>query len=204
MACNCKTIVTNFLGGDVPNPTTFLNCGEADGAHKNPISQNKIQCVAIDNELAVYDEYLIEGTLLNSGTILLLSTEQSQGPQGPQGEQGPQGPQGEPGEDTSILSIRTVRGFSYSLQVVDVGDLIIMDSNTDVFLNVSANASQPIPIGSQILVSRNGSGEVTFTPDGGVTINSAQGFLRLNNQYSVATLVKIDTDVWMLFGDLKA
>jgi hypothetical protein len=82
MACNCKTIVTNFLGGDVPNPTTFLNCGEADGAHKNPISQNKIQCVAIDNELAVYDEYLIEGTLLNSGTILLLSTEQSQGPQG--------------------------------------------------------------------------------------------------------------------------
>jgi hypothetical protein len=79
-----------------------------------------------------------------------------------------------------------------------------MDSNTDVFLNVSANASQPIPIGSQILVSRNGSGEVTFTPDGGVTINSVQGFLRLNNQYSVATLVKIDTDVWVLFGDLKA
>lgn len=195
MACNCKTIVTNFLGGDVPNPTTFLNCGEADGAHKNPISQNKIQCVAIDNELAVYDEYLIEGTLLNSGTILLLSTEQTQGPQGPQGE---------PGEDTSILSIRTVTNFSYNLQVADAGNLIIMDSNTDVILGVPTNASQLIPIGSQILVSRNGSGEVTFTPSGGVTINSAQGFLRLNNQYSGATLVKIDTDVWMLFGDLKA
>ena len=198
MACNCKTTVTNFLGGDVPNPTTFLNCAEADGAHKNPITQNKVQCVAIDNELAVYDEYVIEGTLLNSGTILLLSTEQVQGPQGATGPQGPQG------EDTSILSIRTLVNFSYNLQLADAGGLVIMQSNTDVALNVPTNAVRPFPIGVQILISRNGSGEVTITPDAGVTIFSAQGFLRLNNQYSGATLVKVDTDVWMLFGDLKA
>ena len=195
MACNCKTIVTNFLGGDVPNPTTFLNCGEADGAHKNPISQNKIQCVAIDNELAVYDEYLIEGTLLNSGTILLLSTEQTQGPQGPQGN---------PGEDTSILTITTITNVNHTLQTTDVGSFIIMKSNVNVTLAIPRNLTVPIPIGSQILVSRDGTGEITITPANGVTANSALGHFRLNNNYSGATLVKIDTDVWVLFGDLKA
>lgn len=130
-----------------------------------------------------------------------------QGPQGipgPSGSQGPQGIQGLPGQDTSILSIKKLTNLSYSLQIEDAGKLIIINSNANQFLNVKINASVAIPIGSQILVSRNGNGEVTFTSDSGVTINSAQGFLRLNNQYSGATLVKVDTDEWYLFGDLKA
>ena len=46
MACNCKNTITSFLGGDVANPTTFLNCGEADGTYNNPLETGKTQCIA--------------------------------------------------------------------------------------------------------------------------------------------------------------
>jgi|TARA_B100000287_G_C20487490_1_gene723700 hypothetical protein len=69
MGCNCKETITNFQGGDVPNPTTFLDCGEADGAHKNPVAQGKVQCIAVDNVLTVHNTWEINGTVKNSGTI---------------------------------------------------------------------------------------------------------------------------------------
>ena len=69
MACNCKQTVTNFNGGTISNPTTFLDCASADGTHDNPIAYGKIQCVAADNVLWIHNGYQINGTLKNSGTI---------------------------------------------------------------------------------------------------------------------------------------
>tara|TARA_R110000796_G_scaffold76581_1_gene171188 strand:- start:4267 stop:5499 length:1233 start_codon:yes stop_codon:yes gene_type:complete len=74
MACNCKNTITSFLGGDVPNPTTFLNCGEADGSYNNPLETGKTQCVAEDNVLRILDEYYISGTVKNSGQIVFERT----------------------------------------------------------------------------------------------------------------------------------
>jgi len=74
MACNCKNTITSFLGGDVPNPTTFLNCGEADGTYNNPLSTGKTQCVAEDNVLRILDEYYISGTVKTSGEIVFEKT----------------------------------------------------------------------------------------------------------------------------------
>jgi hypothetical protein len=74
MACNCKNTITSFLGGDVPNPTTFLNCGEADGTYNNPLSTGKTQCVAEDNVLRILDEYKISGTVKNAGEIIFERT----------------------------------------------------------------------------------------------------------------------------------
>ena len=74
MACNCKNTITSFLGGDVPNPTTFLNCGEADGTYNNPLSTGKTQCVAEDNVLRILDTYKISGTVKNSGQLVFERT----------------------------------------------------------------------------------------------------------------------------------
>jgi len=74
MACNCKNTVTSFLGGDVANPTTFLNCGEADGTYNNPLSTGKTQCIAEDNVLRILDTYKISGTVKNSGQIVFERT----------------------------------------------------------------------------------------------------------------------------------
>ena len=74
MACNCKNTVTSFLGGDVANPTTFLNCGEADGTYNNPLETGKTQCIAENNVLRILDTYKISGTVKNSGQIVFERT----------------------------------------------------------------------------------------------------------------------------------
>jgi len=61
----------------------------------------------------------------------------------------------------------------------------------------------PIATGSQILITRGGTGALGITGAAGVTINAALGYLQINNQYSGATLIKQATDTWYLFGDLK-
>jgi hypothetical protein len=79
-----------------------------------------------------------------------------------------------------------------------------MNSASAQTVTVPANATVAIATGSQILIARQGAGEVTISPAGGVTIYAAQAFYRLNSQYSGSTAVKISTDIWYLFGDLKA
>ena len=74
MACNCKNTITSFLGGDVANPTTFLNCGEADGTYNNPLETGKTQCIAENNVLRVLDEYKISGTVKNAGEVVFERT----------------------------------------------------------------------------------------------------------------------------------
>ena len=79
-----------------------------------------------------------------------------------------------------------------------------MNSGTAKQFTVPLNSSQAFDIGTQILIARQGSGEVNVAGEAGVTVNSASSFTKLNSVYSGATLVKVDTNVWYLFGDLKA
>lgn len=69
-------------------------------------------------------------------------------------------------------------------------------------LTVPTNASDPIPVGAEIVFWQIGAGTVTFTPAGGVTIYSKDSMLSLSGQYSAATLKKVGTDAWFLFGGL--
>ena len=69
MSCNCKKTIENWQGGDVPNPTTFLDCAEADGTHKNPVAQGRVQCIAENNVLRIHNTWEINGTVKNSGTL---------------------------------------------------------------------------------------------------------------------------------------
>lgn len=72
-------------------------------------------------------------------------------------------------------------------------------------LNVPTNTSVPFPVGTSILISQDGTGQITIVPAGGVTINvNAALTLKLSTQWSVASLVKRGTDVWQLSGDLEA
>jgi hypothetical protein len=82
--------------------------------------------------------------------------------------------------------------------------MVIGASGSTLSFTVPQSGVTNFTTGSQILVSRGGTGALGVTGMGGVTINSANGYLTLNSQYSGATLVKSATDTWYLFGDLKA
>jgi len=142
----------------------------------------------------------------------------SQGIQGPTGDTGPTGPTGSQGPigntgqngitgatgaDTSILSINA-QSTNYILQLSDKGNLVEISSSSNFSITVPLDSSVSFPVGSQILVVRGGTGNLGITGSSGVTLNSSQNYFNLNYQYSAATLVKKGTDIWYVFGDLKA
>jgi hypothetical protein len=91
---------------------------------------------------------------------------------------------------------------SYTLALTDQGKLVEMNVATANNLTVPLNSAIQFPIGAQIDISQYGAGQTTVVATGGVTIRSAGGALKLAAQYSGATLVKIATNEWYLFGDI--
>jgi hypothetical protein len=71
-------------------------------------------------------------------------------------------------------------------------------------LTIPLNSSVAFATGTQILLAQYGAGQTTVVATSGVTIRSSGGKLKLNVQYSGATLIKIGSDDWYLFGDLSA
>ena len=78
-----------------------------------------------------------------------------------------------------------------------------MDSASTRTITVPLNSAEAFPTGTQIIVARYNTGEVSIGGTAGVTVVSANSFSYLNNQYSSATLIKRSTNSWYLFGDLK-
>lgn len=146
----------------------------------------------------------------------IIGTQGNTGPQGAIGYQGPsilgetgsegpqgwQGPEGLTGSDTSLLLITGLTS-NYILSLSDKGNLVEITSGSTASITVPNDNDIQFEIGTQILLIRGGSGAVGITGATGVSINSAQGYLNLNYQYSAATLVKKSTNTWYLFGDLK-
>ena len=93
---------------------------------------------------------------------------------------------------------------SYTLVLTDRGKLIEMNVATANNLTIPLNSSVAFTIGTQIDLSQYGAGQTTVVATSGVTIRSTNSWVKLNAQYAAATLIKIGTDEWYLFGNLNA
>lgn len=91
---------------------------------------------------------------------------------------------------------------SYTLVLGDNGKMIEMNVASVNNLTIPLNSSVPFPIGAQIIIYQMGVGQTTFVATGGVTIRQRQVYMKLAGQYALATLIKKDTDTWILGGDL--
>jgi hypothetical protein len=118
------------------------------------------------------------------------------------GATGPVGVTGATGLDFSLILTNGQAG-TYALELTDKNKIINITSSTQTYLTIQNDVATDFEIGTRILVSRGGTGEVGITGGGGVTINSAQGLRNLKYQYSAATLIKNEADTWTLFGDLS-
>jgi hypothetical protein len=93
---------------------------------------------------------------------------------------------------------------SYTLVIGDADKLVEMNVGSANNLTIPLNSSVAFATGTQILLAQYGAGQTTVVATSGVTIRSSGGKLKLNVQYSGATLIKIATDEWYLFGDIAA
>jgi hypothetical protein len=93
---------------------------------------------------------------------------------------------------------------SYTLVLSDADKLVEMNVGSANNLTVPLNSSVAFTTGTQILLAQYGAGQTTIVATSGVTIRSNGAKLKLNAQYSGATLVKIAENEWYLFGDIAS
>jgi hypothetical protein len=93
---------------------------------------------------------------------------------------------------------------SYTLVLSDADKLVEINNASANNLTVPPNSSVAFSTGTQILLAQYGAGQTTVVAGSGVTIRSNGGKLKLSAQYSGATLIKIASDEWYLFGDIAS
>jgi hypothetical protein len=103
---------------------------------------------------------------------------------------------------TNKLIVANRQTASYTLVLSDADKLVEMNVGSANNLTVPLNSSVAFSTGTQILLAQYGAGQTTIVATSGVTIRSNGAKLKLNAQYSGATLVKIAENEWYLFGDI--
>jgi hypothetical protein len=93
---------------------------------------------------------------------------------------------------------------SYTLVLGDAGKIVEMNVGSANNLTVPLNSSQAFVIGTEIQVLQYGAGQTTIVATGGVTLRSKSGQLKIGNQYTGVTLVKVGTDEWYVIGNVAA
>jgi|LakMenEpi03Aug12_release.lakeMendotaPanAssembly.Ray.scaffolds.fasta_scaffold173221_2 hypothetical protein len=101
------------------------------------------------------------------------------------------------------LTINAQTGTTYTLALSDAHDLVTLSNASAISLTVPTNASVAFDIGDQVNIVQLGAGQVTVG-GAGVTLRSQGSKLKLNGQYSAATLIKINSDEWVLVGNTAA
>ena len=93
------------------------------------------------------------------------------------------------------------------LGVSDCGYIVKVNSTNRVEVSIPANASQPIPIGTQIILVQENTGVIQIDVETNAvtldsTIDNAGYALATRERYSVVNLIKTDTNRWSVYGDL--
>lgn len=97
----------------------------------------------------------------------------------------------------------TTSSASYTLVLTDQSKLIEISSASATNLTIPLNSSVAFPTGTSIIVLQTGAGQITVVPTGGVTANATPG-LKTRTQWSMLTLIKRDTNTWVVLGDSAA
>jgi len=100
--------------------------------------------------------------------------------------------------------IKNETGTTYNLILTDQGKFLTCTNASAIAITVPTNASIAFPIGTIIGFQQGGAGQLTFSGAVPPTLKSADDAYTTVKLYSVCCIIKIDTDVWSLGGDLEA
>jgi hypothetical protein len=107
------------------------------------------------------------------------------------------------------LVINTQTGTTYTVVAGDAQKLITLSNASAITLTIASNATQALPVGTQVTVSQFGAGQVTIvgaSSPAAVTIRSIGATStqpKTRAQYSTATLIQTSTDNWLVVGDIS-
>jgi hypothetical protein len=106
---------------------------------------------------------------------------------------GIQGPAG-------VSQYKTIAGTTYTLSESDRSQILLFTNAAAITLTVPAGLSTLF----DVMLVQTGTGQITVTPAGGVTINAALSATKTAYRYAVATLLPIGTNTFILSGEVTA
>jgi hypothetical protein len=104
--------------------------------------------------------------------------------------------------DQAPIQARDVSGTSDTFVFGDLGRAVRYTNSSDVTATVPPNSSVPFPVGTVIIGAQRGTGQVTFSPGSGVTLNAygTPSPIRTVGRYARVALTKVATDEWDISG----
>jgi hypothetical protein len=105
------------------------------------------------------------------------------------------------------LALNAQTGTTYTFVLTDNGKLVTASNASAQTYSIPTNASVAYPIGTQINIIQIGAGQVTINAvTSGTTTISSTGATstapKLRAQFSSATCIKANTDLWYVVGDI--
>jgi hypothetical protein len=109
---------------------------------------------------------------------------------------------------SSTLAFNAQTGTTYTFVLADKDKLVTASNASAQTYSIPTNASVAYPIGTQINIIQIGAGQVTINAvTSGTTTVSSTGATstapKLRAQFSSATLIKANTDLWYVVGDIS-
>jgi hypothetical protein len=101
------------------------------------------------------------------------------------------------------LTINAQTGTTYTINATDAQKFVTFTNAAAQTITLASNSVQALATGTQVQIAQLGAGQVTIvgaTTPTVVTVNGTPG-LKLRTQYSVATLVQLSTNNWLVIGD---
>lgn len=96
------------------------------------------------------------------------------------------------------FSVNSQAGSSYTLVLEDEGTLVRMTSSQENQLIIPDEATVPFEVGTIVNVRRAGAGETTIVPAEGVTVNTPDIGMKIDDMNLGVGLVKVGPDTWDL------
>lgn len=93
---------------------------------------------------------------------------------------------------------------AYTFVLGDAETLVKMTGGSPVNFTIPLNSSVAFPLGTQLNVLQEGAGQVTIVGTGGVTVVSEGSKFKTKAQWAIATAIKLDTNTWVVVGNLAA
>lgn len=103
---------------------------------------------------------------------------------------------------TGAFPVEVFTGTAKNLVVSDNFKFFVLTNVSAITITIPLNATEAFSISAEMGFTRDDAGSVTFVASGGVLLDSRDALVTINAQHSTATLKKIDTDHWVLIGDL--
>lgn len=105
---------------------------------------------------------------------------------------------------SSIITVNAQTGTAYTPGTAQVGQLTTLSNVAAQTITIPANATTAFAIGDQLNFMNLSTGTATFVAGGTAVIRSAGSKLKLTTQYAVCTVLKWDTDAWVMVGNVTA